>query len=170
MEKTSPIIQLRPARLRDYAAIHRIRRSAAQKLSADFGKGEWSNVSWFSTLERGLLDKTLYAIWQNGIVIGTCSLTTIPVGFYNLQRFSQPNAAAFYLRSLSIAPAFQRQNAGRSAMLAAEALAQSRRLTSLRLDTLLAPAGASDFYIRCGYAAAYDDSGLRFFEKNLKVA
>ena len=170
MEKATPDVELRPARLRDYLAIHRVRRGAAEKLNADFGKGEWSDISWFSTLERGLVDKTLYAIWMGQKIVGTCSLTTIPVSFYALKRFAQPNAAAFYLRSLSIHPDEQRKNIGRQAMKMAEAIATARRAASLRLDTLVAPAGATGFYQNCGYTAVYDDAGLRFFEKNLRAA
>ncbi len=170
MQKDTPLIALRPARFRDYRTIHRIRQQAAEKLTADFGTGDWSSISWFSTLERGLFDKALYAVWQGAEIVGTCVLTTIPVSFYDLKRFAQPNAPAFYLSSLSIGPRWQRRNIGRQAMKIAEDIATVRRAATLRLDTLIAPAGATGFYENCGYAAVYDDAGLRFFEKNLRAA
>lgn len=74
-----------------------------------------------------------------------------------------------YLLNMAVQPALQCQGIGRLCLEEAERLAREQPADSLRLDAYDAPAGAGEFYRKCGFQevgrVTYRGVPLVYFEK-----
>jgi len=167
------VVSIRKARLSEVPEIHALRTAAAKTLTERHGHGHWSRVTVINTLQRALSrDGTLYVIIDDGAVAGTFTLSSHRPEFYDRKWFAQPDAQAFYFRSMAIHPDKQNRGIGRAAMVEVEKLATARGWKALRFDAYGGPAGAGGFYTRCGYtkvhSGEFNGVPLEYFEKVLQ--
>ncbi len=77
-------------------------------------------------------------------------------------------AKPLYLVSMAVHPAAQGQGVGRKLLAGAARIATERAAGAIRLDAFDAPAGAGEFYRKCGWRemgrVTYRSSPLIYFE------
>jgi GNAT superfamily N-acetyltransferase len=168
---TAPVPRLRQAGLDDVAAILDILAAAAADLTARFGDGHWSTVRAIETLQKYADNGDLYVVEANSISVGTLRLTDRKIGFYKQDWFARPQDPAGYLIDMAVHPHHQRRGIGRRSMQLTEQLARRAGLRAIRLDAYQGPAGAGEFYKKCGYALVHAGEfkgvALEYFEKLL---
>jgi GNAT superfamily N-acetyltransferase len=144
-----------------------IRNAASDGLTGRFGNGFWTS----SVSARGVQSSFRFAR------VYLARLGTKPAATLSLQRrkpwtidpsYFTPAARPVYLTNMAVAPEFQRQGLGRRSLEAAIAIAREWSGDALRLDAYDAPAGAGEFYLRCGFREVgrrvYRKTPLRYFE------
>ena len=104
---------------------------------------------------------------DSGVIAGTLTLQTRKPWAIDATYFT-PCRRVVYLINMAVMPEHQRSGVGRA--LLDEALAQSRAVPfeAIRLDAYDGPAGAGEFYRRCGYrhvgGKSYRGLALMYFE------
>ena len=152
----------------DAAAIAALRIAAARDLTARFGVGTWS---FAAESEAGVIAELRTSIVlfarDEGTVVGTLRLSTRNPWLGETSFFT-PCQRPFYITAVAVAPKRQRQGMGRQLLLAARRTAAELRGDALRLDCYDSPAGAGEFYRRCGFREVwrgdYNGTPLIWFE------
>ena len=162
--------RLRIAEPSDVSELHAIRTAAADALTDLHGTGFWSTVTSERTMKGYTAKGTLYAYEYDGQLLGTLGLVDKP-GFVRKGWFRDPDASAGYVIHMAVSPEHQEQGHGRRCMECVERLARDRGREALRLDSLRGPAGAGEFYRKCGYEqvheGSFNDVPLVYWEKVL---
>ena len=159
--------KLQAATADDVLDIVTLRAAVAAELTAQYGKGTWSGVS----TERGVLfdmrNSKVFVLRQQRKLVATLSLTTKKPWAIDRRYFSACNRP-LYLFSMAVAPALQRQGIGRLCLAEAIKLCQQWPAAAIRLDAYATPAGAGQFYTKCGFRAVgratYRGCPLEYFE------
>ena len=144
-----------------------MRIAAANRLTRDFGDGHWSAHTNEASVIRDIRASRVIVARAAGVVVGTVTLQTRRPWAIDVTYFT-PSAKVVYLTNMAVVPERQRSGIGRA--LLDEALAQARAVPfdAIRLDAYDAPAGAGEFYRRCGYrhvgGKSYRDVPLMYFE------
>jgi predicted N-acetyltransferase YhbS len=127
-----------------------VRIAAANRLTRDFGDGHWSAHTNEASVIRDIRASRVIVARVAGVVVGTVTLQTRRPWAIDVTYFT-PSAKVVYLTNMAVVPERQRSGIGRA--LLDEALAQARAVPfdAIRLDAYDAPAGAGEFYRRCGY-------------------
>lgn len=140
----------------------------AQHLTSVYGEGHWS----YQSTEKGVLFgmkgnvKVLLAR-QDKIIVGSLRLTTkkpwaIDTAYFT--RVHQP----LYLVDMAVKPDLQRTGIGRYMLQEVTSFAKSWPAQAVRLDAYDTPAGAGEFYRKCGYRerghVIYKGTPLIYFE------
>lgn len=143
-------LRFRDARLDDVAVIAGLQNAAAGALTARFGAGRWSSL----VTERSAALAQRHARVRIGIsakrVITVLRLAKKKPWAIDVSYFT-PVKRPLYLTGLAVSVAHQGQGLGRFALEDARAIARSSSADSIRLDAYDAPAGAGDFYVKCGF-------------------
>lgn len=167
-------VNIRKARLSDLKAICRVKKAAAEDLTARHGKGHWSGINLGNVVKRLVQGDTLYvAEIDSGLtLVGTFTIDRVMPYFYDRKWFKKVGVNGFCtVRSMAIDPAHQKKGIGREIMKGIELLARRNRLKSIRLDAYAGPAGAGGFYEKCGYKKVHKGKfrkiELEYFEKVL---
>jgi GNAT superfamily N-acetyltransferase len=135
----------------DAAPIAGVRMAAARDLTARFGGGPWS---FAAESESGVLAElrtsTIVVARHEETVVGTLRLATKnpwmrPIDFFT------PLHRPIYLTAMAVAPKWQRQGIGRMLLEQAKRAAVEMRGEAIRLDSYDSPAGAGEFYPKCGF-------------------
>jgi GNAT superfamily N-acetyltransferase len=168
---TAPVLKLRQANLDDVKEIRSILAAAAADLTARFGQGHWSTVRTIETLQKYVNDGVLYVVEVDLTAVAALRLTNRKIGFYRNDWFARPKDPAGYLMDMAVRPDHQRRGIGRRSMQLTEQLGRRAGLQTIRLDAYKGPAGAGEFYKKCGYAlvhqGAFKGVALEYFEKLL---
>lgn len=151
----------------DAPAIAALRNAASDNLTQRYGRGHWS---WQTTAEAVARDTArahyLLARYRRAIV-GTLRLDTKKPWAIDPAYFTKVTRP-IYLTAMAVLPASQRQGVGRALLDEALAIARRRPADAIRLDAYDTPAGAGDFYAKCGYAqrgrVTYRGTPLIYFE------
>ncbi len=137
----------------DAGEIALLRNAAAHALTHRHGEGSWS---WKATersvlrdLSRPRFSRTVIARDGRKIVATLCLQTKKPWAI-DIAYFT-PVKKALYLINMAVDPARQRQGLGRLLIKEAESLARQWPANAVRLDAWDGPAGAGDFYSKCGF-------------------
>ena len=144
-----------------------MRIAAADRLTRDFGDGHWSAHTNEASVIRDIRASRVIVARAAGVVVGTVTLQTRRPWAIDVTYFT-PAAKVVYLTNMAVVPERQRSGIGRA--LLDEALAQARAVPfdAIRLDAYDAPAGAGEFYRRCGYrhvgGKSYRGVPLMYFE------
>ena len=152
----------------DAAAIAAVRVAAADRLTAEFGEGHWSAHTYEAAVLRDIKVSRVLALRDRGVIAGTLTLQTKKPWSIDVSPFT-PVQKAIYLINMAVAPDRQRRGIGR--MLLEEALIAARSIPAdaIRLDAYNLPAGAGDFYRKCGYrhvgGKTYRGVPLLYFEQ-----
>jgi GNAT superfamily N-acetyltransferase len=161
-------ISLSEATADDVAAIVAIKNQAAQQLTSLYGKGHWS----YQCTDKGIQyemkgnSKLLIAKYNN-VIVGTLNLVTkkpwaIDVTYFT--RVQQP----IYLIGMAVHPDWQRNGIGSHMLQQVKAFVVAWPAQAIRLDAYDNPAGAGEFYRKCGYKergrVVYKSNPLIYFE------
>jgi predicted N-acetyltransferase YhbS len=144
-----------------------VRIAAANRLTRDFGDGHWSAHTNEASVIRDIRASRVIVARAAGVIVGTVTLQTRRPWAIDVTYFT-PSAKVVYLTNMAVVPERQRSGIGRA--LLDEALAQARAVPFdvIRLDAYDAPAGAGEFYRRCGYrqvgGKSYRGVPLMYFE------
>ena len=162
----------------DAGAVAALRNAAAEKLTRQYGQGNWSSLS----TERGVLrdlarpkfQRTLLA-WDgiardSGEIVAALHLQTKKPWGIDLRYFT-PVKQALYLVGMAVHPDWQGKGVGRLMMKEGEKIAREWPGESIRLDAWNAQAGAGGFYAKCGFRergrVVYRNAPLVYYEMML---
>lgn len=161
----------------DAATLAALRTATATRLTEEYGEGPWSRAS----SERGALfgmrqayvvvardDASVGANASSlGGIVASFTLSTKKPWAIDRSYFAK-SLKPLYLTDMSVAPTCQREGVGRECLREAARLARAWPADAIRLDAYDAPAGAGEFYARCGYhevgRATYRNTPLVYYE------
>jgi GNAT superfamily N-acetyltransferase len=155
----------------DAAAVAALRLAAARDLAMRFGEGPWSAAS--DTAESLRLEvhaRQTYVGRRAGTVVATLRLSPnnpwlCETGFFT------PRVRPLFLTAMAVLPRWQRCGVGRACLAHVERIAVDANADAIRLDAHDAPAGAAEFYRKCGFRevhrGSYHGSPLIWFERLL---
>src|SRR4051794_31411154 len=160
-------LTLNPAIAEDAAEIAALRSATAEHLTEQFGKGHWSSAS----TEKGVLFAmrmgTVYIARRRGKLIASATLSTRKPWAIDKSYFT-PCRTPLYLTAMAVAVKQQRTGVGQAFMAALPAVVRSWPADAIRLDAYDPPAGAGDFYRKCGLhevgRVVYKGAPLIYFE------
>lgn len=144
-------LKLQLASANDIAELVAMRSRVSKDLAKKFGDGFWAG----KPTEGG--ERFLMRIGQvfiaryRGRMIATLALTTRKPWSIDVKHF-RANAKPLYLRAMSVDPAHQRKDVGRMCIAEARRIAIEMGREVIRLDAFDCPAGAGEFYCKCGFA------------------
>jgi GNAT superfamily N-acetyltransferase len=144
-------VRLELATEEDAAAIAAVRIAAARDLVARYGPGPWGLASdTVDGVRMEVAGSTVFIARGEGTVLATLrlSLNNPWLGDTN---FFTPCERAVHLTAMAVSPAHQRQGIGRACLRDVDRIARRWTTGAIRLDSHDAPAGAREFYVRCGY-------------------
>lgn len=155
----------------DAAAISAVRMAAARELTARFGAGTWSFAAESeASVQAEIHSSTVLFARDEGVVVGTLRLATRNPWLGRTDFFT-PCDRPIFLTSMAVMPKRQRQGVGRQLLGEARRLAMEMGGEALRLDSYDGPAGAGEFYRKCGFTEArrgdYNGTALIWFEAPL---
>ena len=155
----------------DAAAIAALRMAAARELTDRFGAGTWSFAAESEAGVQGeIRTSTVLFARDGGLVVGTLRLATRNPWIGNIDFFT-PCERPIFLTSMAVTPKRQRQGIGRQLLIEARRVALEMRGQALRLDSYAGPAGAAEFYLKCGFQEVrrgdYNGTALIWFESPL---
>jgi GNAT superfamily N-acetyltransferase len=160
-------LSTRDATLDDAQALAELRNAAAADLTARHGEGAWTGQVSEKGVLWGMKRNRVMVCLRGRTLAGTLSLGTIKPWAIDRSYFTKVKVP-LYLTSMAVAPELQRQGVGRTMLDAACDWARERPADAIRLDAFEGPAGAGDFYAKCGFAemgrATYRTAPLIYFE------
>jgi GNAT superfamily N-acetyltransferase len=156
----------------DAVAIAAVRMAAARGLTEKFGVGTWAFAAETEMgVQAEILTSTILFARDEGLVVGTLRLATRNPWLGKTDFFT-PCARPIYLTSMAVAPKRQRQGVGRQLLQEARRVAVELGGEALRLDSYAGPAGAAEFYRKCGFREVhrgdYNGTALIWFESPLQ--
>lgn len=143
-------LRFRDATLDDVAVIAALQNAAAGALTARFGAGHWSSL----VTERGAALSQRHARVRLGRsgkrVLTVVRLATKKPWAIDVSYFT-PVKRPLYLTGMAVSVEHQARGLGTLAIEDVCAVARSWPADAIRLDAYDAPAGAGNFYQKCGF-------------------
>ena len=153
---------------RDAPALAALHGAAADALTREFGEGRWSSRPTEGNVLRDIRTSRVIVAHDEAGLAGTLRLATKKPWAIDPKYFTSV-ARPLYLLSMAVAPRCQRRGVGRLLLDEAMEVARAWPAEALRLDAYDAPAGAGEFYRRCGFTevgrAEYRAAPLIYFER-----
>jgi GNAT superfamily N-acetyltransferase len=148
-------------------AIARLHTTVAESLTALFGPGHWSSA----VSEKGVLFamriSSVLVVRDRKEIVGTLQLATKKPWAIDRSYFAPCNRP-LYLTAMAVEPACQRNGIGRAMLEDAKRIARDWPADAIRLDAYDSPAGAGEFYAKCGFREvgriSYRETPLIYFE------
>lgn len=134
----------------DAQAVAALRTDAADRLTAQFGKGHWSTGVTEAGVLRGIQTSRVLVARRGRTLVASLRLTTKKPWAIDPKYFA-PSRSPIYLLDMVVAPDVQRAGIGRRLLEHATGTARAWPADAIRLDAYDAPAGAASFYAKCGY-------------------
>lgn len=151
----------------DGSRLAALRNRASEQLTEEFGGGHWSNLCTEQGVVRGILDSRVVVARRRSQIVATLRLTTRKPWAIDRSYFSQASRP-IYLVDMAVDPAHQRRGLGRALIEAAQEMVRHWPGDAIRLDAYDAPAGAGEFYRKCGFRergrVTYRATPLIYFE------
>ena len=155
------------ATVADVPDIVTLRAAVAGKLTAQYGHGPWSGVSTEKGVRFDMRTSKVFVVRRKGRLIATLRLATKKPWAIDPKYFSACQRP-LYLLSMAVAPDLQRQGIGRLCLEEVKKICRQWPADAIRLDAFDAPAGAGQFYAKCGFRAVgratYRGCPLEYFE------
>jgi len=156
-----------PATKADAAALADLHTEVAEHLTQQHGHGPWSTKASEKGVLLALRTSQVFVAREKSTIVATLRLTTKKPWAIDPSYFT-PTRRASYLLAMAVTPARQRQGIGRRCLVEAERLAGAFPASAIRLNAYDAPAGAGNFYARCGYTevgrTTYRNAPLIYYE------
>jgi GNAT superfamily N-acetyltransferase len=137
----------------DLARIAELRNAAAEKLTAEFGRGHWSGCTTAEKLAAVLERSRIYVLRERGRIMGTLRLQPKKPSEYDRPWFTRVRRPLF-LYDMAVDPGRQRRGLGRACIEGAIRVARAWPADAIRLDAYDHAAGAGPFYEKCGFREA----------------
>lgn len=139
-----------PALRADIPAIAVLRTAVAEHLTSWHGPGHWSSATTEQTVSRGLKSSLVLVSRSGSSIVATVRLTPKKPWAIDPTYFSVVHQP-LYVHDMAVQPHLQRHGIGRRLLEEVKAAARAWPADSLRLDAYDSPAGAGDFYAKCGF-------------------
>ena len=156
------------ATAKDAPQIAALLTATSQRLTDIYGEGHWSH----QTTEKGVLfgmkqNSRVLVVKHNQKIVGTLRLTTKKPWAIDTSYFTKVSHP-LYLVDMSVQPDRQRTGIGSHMLQEAKSFVKAWPGQAIRLDAYNAPAGAGEFYRKCGYSevgrVVYKGTPLIYFE------
>jgi GNAT superfamily N-acetyltransferase len=134
----------------DAPEIARLRAAVAFDLTRRFGHGHWSATVTDKGVLRDVKTSCIVLARQGGRTVGTLRLATKRPWAIDPAYFS-PQKKVLYLTDMAVLPSLQRRGIGRRCLKHARTIAADWPADVIRLDAYDGPAGAGEFYAKCGF-------------------
>jgi GNAT superfamily N-acetyltransferase len=134
----------------DLARIVELRNAAAEKLTADFGRGHWSGLTTTEKVAEAMERSRIYVLRERGRLVGTLRMLLKKPSEYDRPWFTRVRRPLF-LYDMAVDPARQRRGLGRACIEGAIRAARAWPADAIRLDAYDHAAGAGPFYEKCGF-------------------
>ena len=134
----------------DAQALVAMRAAVADDLTRRYGRGHWSLVGTERGVLRDIPTSRVLVGWHGAELAGTLRLATKKPWAIDPKYFTSVRRP-LYLLDMAVDPARQRQGIGRRLVEEAKAVARAWPADAIRLDAYQPPAGAGDFYGKCGF-------------------
>lgn len=162
------VVRLVPATAADARAIAALRNASAADLTKQYGPGHWANEATEEGVLRRLKTATILLHRRGQSLVAMLALSTRKPFAIDPAYFT-PIKRPLYLTDMAVHPYFQRDGIGRKCLEAVPAIVTRWPADGVRLDAYDAPAGAGEFYRRCGYVergrASYRGTPLVYYEQ-----
>lgn len=135
----------------DVPALSILRTAVAVELTNGFGEGHWSAPVSERGVELAMRHSYVLVLHDGASILGTLRLGNKKPWAIDKTYFTDVKKA-IYLTDMAVDPARQRQGLGRKLIEEAVNVARDWPADAIRLDAYDAPAGAGDFYAKCGFA------------------
>ena len=143
-------VTLEAATPEDAAAIAQLRNGVAERLTREHGKGHWSFASTENGIASGMRRSRVYVAWHRGRLIATLTLQTNKPWAIDRSYFPKVQTP-LYLLSMAVDVESQRKGIGRQCVEQAQLIARKWPADAIVLDAYNTPAGAGEFYVKCGF-------------------
>ena len=164
-------LKFRDATLDDVPVIAALHNAAAGALTARFGVGHWSTLGSERSAALAQRHARVRVGREGKRILTVLRLATKKPWAIDVAYFT-PVKRPLYLTGMTIAVTHQGHGLGRLALDDARAVAASWPADSIRLDAYDHPAGAGEFYLKCGYEArgrvVYKGDPLAYYELLLR--
>lgn len=151
----------------DVAAVVRLRAAVAEDLTQRYGRGHWSSVGSEKTVLRDICTSRVLLAWDGDITVGTTRLAAKRPWAIDPKYFTRCSKA-LYMTDMAVAPRWQRLGVGRRCLEQARTIASEWPAEAIRLDAYDGPAGAGEFYAKCGFIergrVSYRSTRLVYYE------
>jgi GNAT superfamily N-acetyltransferase len=139
------------ARVHHAEDIAAVRGAAAEDLTRRFGHGHWSAIPTERHVVSSLRHaRVLLGRSTNGDLLGVLRLATKKPWAIDVKYFTACRRP-IYLTDMAVLPHAQRQGVGRALLDEAWRVVCAWPADAVRLDAYDAPAGAGEFYRKCGF-------------------
>jgi len=160
-------IELERARPEDAAALVALRTAVNQRLASKFGEGYWIA----KLTERGALfamrNFMVYVVRGKSELIATLALSKKKPWAIDKTYFTRSERPV-YLIAMAVHPRLQSTGIGTECIAQARRIALAHSADAIRLDAYDTPAGAGEFYRKCGFSemgrATYRGAPLIYYE------
>lgn len=151
----------------DVAAVMRLRAAVAEDLTRRYGRGHWSSVGSEKTVMRDICTSRVLLAWDGELTVGTTRLAAKRPWAIDPKYFTRCSKA-LYMTDMAVAPRWQRLGVGRRCLEQARIIASEWPAEVIRLDAYDGPAGAGEFYAKCGFVergrVSYRSTRLVYYE------
>ena len=139
-----------PATPDDVAIVAALRAAVATDLTLKYGHGHWSSVATEKGVLRDITTARVLLARKGSSAAATVRLATKKPWAIDPAYFTSCSRV-LYLTDMAVAPGLQRQGIGRRCLEHARAVAKAWPADTIRLDAYDGPAGAGEFYAKCGF-------------------
>ena len=154
----------------DAPAIAALQNAVAAQLTAQHGIGHWSSTVTERAVRVAMRRASVLIVRHEDTIAATLTLATRKPRAID-RRYFTPGKRPLYLLAMAVDPAHQRAGLGRLCIREAIDIAQHWPADALCLDAYDGPAGAGEFYRKCGFTevgrADYRNTSLIYFERLL---
>ncbi len=161
-------LAFRLATIADVPALSVLRTAVAVELTNQYGEGHWSAPVSERGAELAMRHSYVLVLHDGGSILGTLRLGNKKPWAIDKTYFTDVKKA-IYLTDMAVDPARQHQGIGRKLIEEAVNVARDWPADAIRLDAYDAPAGAGDFYAKCGFAprgrVVYRKVPLLYYER-----
>jgi GNAT superfamily N-acetyltransferase len=160
-------VTLTDATVADVSKLVNLRLAVSERLRSDLGPGIWAT----GVTEKGILfamrSSRVLVVRDRERIVGSLRLGTKKPWAIDKSYFTEC-ARPLYLTDMHVAPDRQRCGIGRAMLLETADIARAWPADAIRLDAFDLPAGAGEFYAKCGFRemgrATYRSAPLIYYE------
>jgi GNAT superfamily N-acetyltransferase len=160
-------VKLTEATFADVSALVKLRLEVSERLTSEFGPGIWASGATERGIHFAMRNSRVLVARDGRRIIGTLRLATRKPWAIDKSYFTECEKP-LYLTDMHVAPDVQRQGIGRAMLGEAARIAREWPADTIRLDAFDLPAGAGEFYAKCGFAkmgrATYRSAPLIYYE------
>lgn len=160
-------IVFREATLEDLNGIVSLRNEASERLTSIYGKGHWTGTASEAGILNMMRTATVYLALNGESLVAMLALSTRKPWAIDTAYFTKCKKP-IYLTAMAVAPDEQGKGIGRLCVERAILAARDWPSDAIRLDAYDAPAGAGEFYAKCGFSemgrVVYRGVPLTYFE------